>query len=294
MTLTEQLREEGREECSGPCQSNLDVLSTDQRLPLSVCIISGAEAHRILRTLDSVAAWVREIIVVINDDVADGTDQIAISSGAMVFREPWKGHIAQKNSAANKATQPWILALDADEVVSPELRAEIAGLLAESSPHEKSALYYSFPRCAFYCGRWIRHGDWYPDRQTRLWRRGHARWGGVDPHDKLLVDGPVNRLHQDLFHYTAETINHQILKTMKYADDFVQHCAENKKEVTFLDLLFRPIWRFLRAYFLRLGFLDGWQGLAIAWLTAFYTFLRYVRVREVQSGKKCLNEHLIR
>ena len=247
-------------------------------------MISGAEAHRIRRTLDSVAGWVQEIIIVINDDVTDGTDQIALSYGAKIFREPWKGHIAQKNSAADKATQPWILGLDADEVVSPALRSEFAGLLDGSGPAMKAAA-YSFPRCAFYCGRWIRHGDWYPDRQTRLWKRGQARWGGIDPHDKLLVDGAVDQLRQELLHYTAETINHQIVKTMKYADDFVRHCAEQNRTVTFLDLLARPVWRFWRAYLFRLGFLDGWQGLAIAWLTAFYTFLRYVRVREVQSQK---------
>ncbi len=255
-----------------------------QRLPISVCMISGAEAGRIGRTLESVAGWTSEIIIVLNDDVADGTEEIARKHGAKVFRERWKGHVAQKNSAVDKAAQAWILGLDADEVVSPALRSEIAGLLAGPGPSGKAAA-YAFPRCAFYCGRWIRHGDWYPDRQTRLWRRGHARWGGIDPHDKLLVDGIVDRLHHDLLHYTAETINHQIVKTMKYADDFARHCAAENRTVTFLDLLVRPVWRFWRAYLFRLGFLDGWQGFTIAWLTAFYTFLRYVRAREAQLPK---------
>lgn len=259
-------------------------MTTEQRLPLSVCMISGAEAHRIRRALDSVAGWASEIIVVINEDAGDGTDRIAESYGARVFREPWKGHIAQKNSAADKATQPWILGLDADEVVPPPLRAEIAGRLAPSRPPENLAA-YSFPRCAFYCGRWIRHGDWYPDRQTRLWQRGRARWGGIDPHDKLLVDGPVNRLRHDLWHYTTETINYQIIKTMNYADEFARHGVEQGRTVSYSDLLLRPVWRFWRAYLFRLGFLDGWQGLTIAWLTAFYTFLRYVRLREAQLQK---------
>jgi glycosyltransferase involved in cell wall biosynthesis len=260
-------------------------MTIEQRLPLSVCMISGAEAHRIRRALDSVAGWTSEIIVVVNDDVSDGTDRIAASYGARVFREPWKGHIAQKNSAADKAAQPWILGLDADEVVPPPLRSEIAELLAGSGPPGK-AVACSFPRCSFYCGRWIRHGDWYPDRQTRLWQRGHAHWGGIDPHDKLLVDGPVNQLRHDLWHYTVETINHQIIKTMKYADDFARHCVEQNQTVTFLDLLVRPAWRFWRAYLFRLGFLDGWQGFAIAWLTAFYTFLRYLRAREAQLDQQ--------
>jgi glycosyltransferase involved in cell wall biosynthesis len=247
-------------------------------------MIAGAEAARIRRSLESVASWTSEIIVVINDDVSDGTDRIAASYGARVFREPWKGHIAQKNSAADKATQPWILGLDADEVVPAPLRAEITALLAQSKSLENVTA-YCFPRRAFYCGRWIRHGDWYPDRQTRLWQRGRARWGGIDPHDKLLVDGPVNRLRHHLWHYTAETINHQIIKTMNYADDFARHGLEQGKTVTFLDLLVRPLWRFWRAYLFRLGFLDGWQGFTIAWMTAFYTFLRYARLKEAQMPK---------
>src|SRR5437762_730059 len=155
-----------------------------QKLPISVCLISGAEAHRIGRALESVVAWTSEIIVVLNEEVRDGTEEIAGQFGAKVFREPWKGHIAQKQSAAKKASQPWILGLDADEVISGPLREEIARLFDRPDVVIRFAA-YSFPRCAFYCGRWIRHGDWYPDRQKRLWQRGRARWGGIDPHDKL-------------------------------------------------------------------------------------------------------------
>jgi glycosyltransferase involved in cell wall biosynthesis len=247
-------------------------------------MIAGAEAHRIRRALDSVSGWAAEIIVVINDDVTDGTDQIAAACGAKVFREPWKGHIAQKNSTVQKATQEWILGLDADEVVSPELHAEIQKLFAEPEKLTRFAA-FGFPRCTFYCGRWISHGDWYPDRQTRLWRRGVAQWGGVDPHDKLLVDGNVGRLQSDLQHYSMESLEHQIRKTLKYADEFVRISAEQKRTATFLDLLVRPLWRFWRAYLFKLGFLDGWQGFTIAWMTAFYTFLRYAKVRESQLPK---------
>ncbi len=242
-------------------------------------MISGAEAHRIGRALESVAEWAAEIIVVLNADVVDATDQIAAKHGAKVFREPWKGHVAQKNSAAEKASQDWILGLDADEVISAELRQEIERLLADGSQAKEIAA-FSFPRLSWYCGRWIRHGDWYPDRQTRLWRRGRATWGGVDPHDKLIVEGKVVKLQGHLKHYTTQTINQQVAKTVSYADDFVRHCAQSGRRITFADLMVRPAWRFLRAYFFKLGFLDGWQGYAIAWMTAFYTFLRYVKARE--------------
>ncbi|HZT23127.1 MAG TPA: glycosyltransferase family 2 protein [Verrucomicrobiae bacterium] len=143
------------------------------KLPISVCLIAGNEARRIRRALESVAGWTSEIIVVLNDDVNDGTDKIAESFGAKVFREPWKGHIAQKNSAAARAGAEWILGLDADEAVSPELREEIEKRFAAPENLQPFAA-FSFPRCTFYCGRWIRHGDWYPDRQIRLWRRGIA------------------------------------------------------------------------------------------------------------------------
>jgi glycosyltransferase involved in cell wall biosynthesis len=240
-------------------------------------MVSGAEAQRIGRALESVAGWTSEIVIVLNEDVRDGTEEIALKHGAKVFREPWKGFIGQKNSAADKATQPWLLNIDADEAVSPALMAEIAKAVENGAD---GPAVYKFPRCSFYCGRWIRHGDWYPDYVRRLWRKGAVKWIGREPHAALEVQGPDGRLRSDLLHYPMETINHQIEKTMKYADDFVQHCAEQKRNVTFLDLLVRPPWRFLRTYLFKLGFLDGWQGFTIAWLTSFATFLRYVKVRE--------------
>jgi glycosyltransferase involved in cell wall biosynthesis len=245
-------------------------------------MISGAEAGRIGRALESVAGWTSEIIVVLNDDVSDGTEEVTRRFGAKVFREPWKGHVAQKNSAAAKATQPWLLGLDADEAVSEALRAEIARTLSTPAGHDGVAA-FSFPRCAQFCGRWIRHGDWYPDRGVRLWRNGQATWGGEDPHDKLQVTGRVGRLRADLLHFTAMDLNHQILKSVKYADLFVQQQLIRGEPAGGLDLWVRPGWRFLRGYVLRLGFLDGWQGLAVARLCAFQTFLRHTRLREEQT-----------
>lgn len=245
-------------------------------------MISGAEAPRIGRTLESVADWAGEIVIVLNEEVQDATETIARQHGATVFRETWKGHIAQKNSAAAKATQPWILGLDADEVVSPALQAEIRDLFGCADAVERCAA-YSFPRCTSFCGRWIRHGDWYPDRQTRLWRRGAARWSGLDPHDRLEVQGPVGRLRSDLLHFTAESIDRQLLKVSQYSDYFVQQALAANRRPTWFDLAVRPAWRFVRAYGLRLGFLDGWQGYYIAWNTAFYSLTRYIKVLEARG-----------
>ena len=257
-------------------------MTTEPRLPVSVCIIAGNEASRIRRALESVSGWSSEIIVVLNDDANDGTDQIASEFGAKVFRESWKGHIAQKNSAAEKAGQPWLLGLDADEMISPELAAEIKKLF--SAPETISDFTaFSLPRCSFYLGRWIRHGDWYPDRKIRLWRRGKASWGGTDPHDAIQTTGPVGRLRGDLLHYSMENLNHHVRKTIGYSDIFARQQLAHGRSASFFQMWFRPAWRFVRCYFLRLGFLDGWQGYAIARMIAFETFLRYAKLREAQA-----------
>lgn len=254
-------------------------MTVSQRLPISVCIIAGNEAGRIRRALASVAGWTSEIILVINQDVTDGTDAIGVSYGAKIFREPWKGHIAQKNSAAQKAAQEWILGLDADEEVSAALRDELQTLFSRPERLRLSSA-FSFPRCTFYGGRWIRHGDWYPDRKVRLWRRGQAEWGGTNPHDAVIVNGPVGRLRADLLHYSMENLNHHLRKTADYSDIFARQKSERK--IGLMELWFRPWWRFVRGYILRLGFLDGWQGYAIARLAALETFLRYAKIREAK------------
>lgn len=249
------------------------------RLPISICMVSAAEAHRIGNALASVANWTSELIVVLNEEVTDDTEQIAKSYGAKVIRETWKGMIGQKASAAAKATQEWILDLDADEVVSDELRDEIRLALSDKSLNGQVAA-LSYPRMSWYCGRWIRHGDWYPDRQNRLWRRGRAHWGGVDPHAKLMVDGEVKKLRSNLLHYSNDSINRQIEKIVPFSDEFMrQHLARNGSTGIF-DLAVRPFWRFLRAYVFRAGFLDGWPGYYIAWLNAFSTVTRYAKISE--------------
>jgi len=250
------------------------------KLPISVCIISGAEAHRIGRAIESVAGWVSEIVVVLDDRAQDGTEQVVERFGGRVAREPWKGFVAQKNSVTEKATQPWVLGLDADEEVSGPLREELHRVFAYRPDRHAG---YRFPRCTSYFGRWIRHGDWYPDHCLRLWQRGRGRWVGVDPHAKPEVEGSIGNLRSDLLHYSMESYEHQVAKTLTYADDFVRHCQGSGRKVTALDLYFRPTHRFLRAYVLRLGFLDGWQGYSIAWMTAFYTFLRYAKARAAQT-----------
>lgn len=255
-----------------------------KQLPISVCLISGAEAHRIGKALESVVEWTSEIIVVLNEEVHDGTEEICRKYGAKVFREPWRGFMAQKNSANAKASQPWVLGLDADEVVSPELRASIQAALGPGDRSLPAA--FSFPRCTEFCGRWIRHGDWYPDRQTRLWQRSCGVWGGVDPHAKPVIQGTVRRLQGDLLHFTAIGIDDQLAKISSYSNEFVRAAQAGARRAGGLDLAVRPWWRFFRGYILRLGFLDGWQGYYIAWMIAFENATRYAKARNAGGKHK--------
>jgi glycosyltransferase involved in cell wall biosynthesis len=254
------------------------------KLPVSVCIIAGAEAGRIGRVLQSVSGRAEEVIVVLNEGVNDGTEALCAAQGAKIYREPWKGFVGQKNSVAEKASCPWILSLDADEEVSPALWREIATVLDDTNENQPCAA-FDFPRCSFYCGRWIRHGDWYPDRVVRLWRKGSAAWTGIGIHERLEVKGTVGHLRSDLLHYSNPSINWQLDKICRYADPFVRHCLEAGRQVGWLDLTARPAWKFIRAYFFRLGFLDGWQGLYIAALNSFSTLTRYALVREAAERK---------
>ena len=253
-----------------------------QPLPISVCLVAGNEAHRIRRTLASVQGWTSEIILAIDDTVTDGTDKIAESFGAKVFSQPWRGHAAHRNFASTHATQPWLLAIDADEVVSDSLRDEIIVAFEKLDPQTLPAA-YSFPRLSFFGGRWIRHGNWYPDRKVRLWRKDAGQWEG-DPHEKLVLRGTVVPLRADLLHFSNENIDQLLGKIRIVSTIFAQQSQTRQRRTRWTDLAIRPFWKFFRAYVLRRGFLDGWPGYFIAWMDAFSTVTRYAKV--VEAGQQ--------
>ncbi len=256
-------------------------MTANQPLPISVCIIAGNEAARICRALNSVAGWVAEIIVATDDKVTDNTGKIAAAFGAKVFSQPWRGHAAHRNFASSHATQPWLLAIDADEVVSEKLRDEIIGSFQNHASQPLPAA-YSFPRLSYFGGRWIRHGNWYPDRKVRLWRKDAGQWEG-DPHEKLVLQGNVIPLRADLFHFSNENIDQLLGKISVVSSIFVRQKGARGQSASFLDLAVRPFWKFFRAYILRRGFLDGWPGYFIAWMDAFSTVTRYAKVIEAEQ-----------
>jgi len=247
-------------------------------LPLTVSIIARNEAHNLPRCLASVRGWVADMVVVINN-CTDHTADVAREQGAVVFESEWRGYRDTKNWALDRCTQPWALCLDADEEVSPALRAEIGAFFARGDDRKFRAA--RFPRKVWFIDRWITHGDWYPDHNTRLVAGAHCRRGG-DPfvHEHMHVDGPVATLRGDLHHYSFPTLASHVAKINPFADLFLQQQLAKGRRFSASAAVFRPAWRFFRAYVLRLGFLDGFPGLYIAWATAFGAFVRYSRLYE--------------
>ena len=240
-------------------------------------MISGAEAARIEKALASVADWTSEIVIVLNEEVRDGTDEVALKFGARVLRQPWQGFREQKNISLGSTTQPWVLCLDADEEVSPELRESIFRFFDGDHEHFAGA---RFARKVWFLGRWITHGDWYPDHVLRLFKPGLGRWEGSPEHCKVGVKGPVKTLAGDLHHYTNPTIHSYVQKINYFADIYLQRQLEEKKGWSAAPVIFRSAWRFFRAYFFRLGFLDGYPGFFIAVSTAYATLVRHSRIYE--------------
>ncbi len=240
-------------------------------------MVSGAEAHRIGKTLASVAEWTSEIVVVLDQEVSDGTEGIAASFGAKIHRHPWQGFREQKNLVLGYAACPWVLALDADEVVSPELRESIRRFFDGDQERFVGA---DFARKVWFMGRWITHGDWYPDRVLRLFRREQGKWAGSPEHCAVEVRGKSTTLPGDLLHYSNPDISSYVNKINYFADVYLQRQLAEKARWSAPAAVFRSAWRFARAYFLRLGFLDGYPGFFIAASTAYSTLVRHSRLFE--------------
>jgi glycosyltransferase involved in cell wall biosynthesis len=249
-------------------------------LPLSLSIISCNEETNIARCLESAADLVEEIVVV-DSGSQDRTQAVADRFGAKFHHQDWLGHRDQKNVALGLCSQPWVLALDCDEELSPELRESILSFFRDGAAEK-----YEGAECnrkVYFLGRWITHGDWYPDRKLRLFKRELATWGGSPEHDYIELKGTSMRLAGDLHHYSFPTMNRYIEKINVFADVFLERQKAAGKRWSLLTNLSRPLWRFFRAYVLRRGFLDGFPGLWIALATAFSAFIRYSRTYEEEK-----------
>ncbi|MCF7790151.1 MAG: glycosyltransferase family 2 protein [Prosthecobacter sp.] len=258
------------------------------RLPLSISIISLNEEDNLRRCLASVGDLAQEIVIV-DSGSKDRTAEIAAEFGATFVHQDWLGYTAQKNHCLGLCSQPWILALDCDEELTPALRESIQRFFANGDDQRFDGAWMS--RLVWFMGRWIHHGDWYPDRKVRLFRREKSRWaadGGGQVHERLDVDGPCTTLSGDLLHYSFKNIQHYLVKHVQYSNVFLQTQQSKGGRWSLLHTLFRPWWRFTRAYVLKRGFMDGFPGLWIAVATAFFTFDRYSRMyeNEAEEGAK--------
>jgi (heptosyl)LPS beta-1,4-glucosyltransferase len=251
--------------------------------PLSVVVIAKNEAERLDACLQSVA-WADEIVVV-DSGSSDTTRDIARRYTDKVFDVPWRGFGPQKQAAVDLASNDWILNIDCDERVTPELVAEIRGILASDS----STGAYSVPRRTFLGTREIRHCGWYPDRTIRLFDRRRARFSDSLVHEQVVADGPVAHCRGDLLHYSFSGIGPLLTKLNQYSDLSARQMFEQGRSCTLFDLTVRPLAAFFKTYLLRLGFLDGMAGVEISTTTALLTFVKYVKLRELygrEPGRK--------
>ncbi len=250
-------------------------------LPVTVFVIAQDEEAHIADCLAS-AAFAAERVV-LDGGSRDRTRELAAAAGARVEQRPFDGMNAQKNAALDLCRQPWVLNLDADERVGEELRRELEALFAAGEP---PCAGYTMPRRAFHLGRWIRGGGWYPDRKLRLFRRTAGRFAGRDPHDKVVVDGPVGRLGGDLLHYAYRDLAHHVAKMDGYTTAAARSAHAAGRRAALPRMLLAPPLRFLKAYFLRAGFRDGRAGLVLAWMAARYEWHRYRKLRRLCRGEE--------
>jgi len=251
-----------------------------QKPTLSVAIITFNEEYHIQGCIDSVKALADEIVV-LDSFSTDATESICRKNERVLFAQhPFDGHIQQKNRALEMCSGDWILCLDADERISPELHRSIGSFL---TVNPENIVGVKFPRLAYFMHRYIRHGGWYPNSRYRLVRKGRAFWGGENPHDKLLLKGSGTKIKGDLIHFTnhdladrVTTINHfsSIAALMRYNKGHRYHLWR---------LLLKPVSKLFETYLLKLGFLDGTQGFIIAISSAYESFLKEAKQYEMDT-----------
>ncbi len=250
-------------------------------MTLSVCIITLNEEANITRTLESFRGLADEIILV-DSGSTDATVSLARARGAKVFSEPWKGFAPQKNSALAKATGDWILSLDADEEVSPELAASIKRLLTSAEAPQFAG--YTMNRRNMYLGRWLKHSGYYPDPKLRLIRRGAAEFELRAVHEDMKMQGPVGHLQGDLIHHAYPTLESFIEHANRYSSLGAQMVVERGPAgFSFINIVLRPMVRFLYTYIFRLGFLDGREGLLVLMTHASYVSWKYAKAWEMSK-----------
>lgn len=248
-------------------------------LPLSLCVITRDAGGQLADCLASVP-FAGEIVVV-DSGSRDDTVEIARRCGARVIAQAWPGYGAQKNFAVAEAVNDWVLCLDADERVTPALATAIGAALAG----RPEAAAFTMARRNRFLGRWLTHGEGYPDWNVRLFDRRRARWSDDPVHEHVVVDGPITRLHGDLLHASAESIDAYVAKQNRYTTLQAEAMHARGERASALKLVASPLVRFIRFYVLRLGFLDGVAGFVHIAIGCFASFVKYAKLRALASGE---------
>jgi glycosyltransferase involved in cell wall biosynthesis len=246
---------------------------------LSVVIITFNEEKNIGRCISSVKSIADEIVVV-DSFSSDNTRKICQENKVHFIEHKFEGHIEQKNWALEQASNDFVLSLDADEALSPELEQFI---LKEKQHFRYDA--YLFNRLTNYCGKWIRHGGWYPDKKLRLFNKNKAKWAGMNPHDQCIAEkgSAVKRIRLDILHYSFHSISDHILQIEKFTSIMAQSKFHKGNRAGWLKLIFSPAWKFFNMFFIRLGILDGYKGFLVARNSAFASFLKSAKLRELHQ-----------
>jgi glycosyltransferase involved in cell wall biosynthesis len=262
-------------------------------MKITATVITLNEEANIQRALESLG-WADEIVVV-DSGSTDRTVEIARRFTDKVVIKDWPGYAAQKNFAAQQARNDWIFSLDADEEISPQLAAEIGILkehvadggqgssLSSSLSRAASVAGYEMPRLCRYMGRWIKHSGWYPDYKLRLYNRKAGSWKGDFVHESVTVKGEVRRLRGDLLHYTVRSASEHHQRMDRYTTLAAEEMHKHRRKPSAATMLVSPVTSFFRSYVIRLGFLDGIPGLAIACFAAHYSFLKHVKLWEFRE-----------
>lgn len=248
---------------------------------ISVVIITYNEEKKIARCIESVKPVADEIII-LDSFSTDNTVKIAEDAGAVTYQQLFRGYKEQKNAALALASYNYVLSIDADEALSVEL---INSILTEKENFKCSA--YTMNRCNFFAGRFIRHGLWYPDKKIRLFDRRIAHWGGMNPHDKIVLEGnaAICHLGGDIFHYSIS--NHkEFAKRNEEIATIAANSLYKTGQRSGLKILINPAWRFLKSYFFLKGFMDGYPGFIIAKNSAAQAFLKYKKLNSLNRKRE--------
>ncbi|HLK31025.1 MAG TPA: glycosyltransferase family 2 protein [Puia sp.] len=248
-------------------------------MKISVTIITKNEEKNIGDCIDSVKQFADEIIVV-DSFSSDATVDIALKKGAIVKREKFRGHIEQKNLAVQYASNNFIFSIDADERPDQTL---IESITIEKKLHSAKA--FSMNRCAYFCGQRITHGLWYPDKKLRLFDRRIAKWGGINPHDKILLNKPgdVKHLRGNILHYSYNSIEECRNKRRHLTSVYAESMFKAGKKTSLFKMIVNPIWEFVHGFIFRAGFLDGYYGFIISLETAKSVFMKHSKLHQLQK-----------